>query len=306
MKPDGSETAPPPAVFGTPRCPTVTLVCTSQRVGSVLYVAETKTARVERILRESIGTSRWAPGEKLPPERVLAEELEIGRTALRQVLARLVREGVLEVRDRSAYRIPSNDHEPRVAAKKPAGDLRPWQIHGDRPLYTNRWVTLELVDVEPPGVERFSHHVVRLQHVAIAAVLDDRDRVLMLWRYRFVPDQWGWELPGGIVDPGEDALACAAREVVEETGWRPAELEHVVTYQPMVGMVDSPHEIFVGHGAEYVGEPTDVEEAGRVEWVPLADIPGLMSSGELMGSGTLVALLHVLASRGAGAPTASA
>jgi hypothetical protein len=65
----------------------------------------------------------------------------------------------------------------------------------------------------------------------------------------------------------------------------------------MVGMVDSPHEIFVGNGATLVGEPTDLEEAGHVAWVPLADIPELMARGELMGSGTLVALLHVLASR---------
>lgn len=164
-------------------------------------------------------------------------------------------------------------------------------------MYDNRWVRLDLVDVEPPGVKRFEHHVVRLQHVAITVVLDDQDRVLMLWRYRFVPDRWGWELPGGIVDAGEDARTCAAREVEEETGWRPARLDHVVTYQPMVGMVDSTHEIFVAHGAEHVGEPTDVEEAGRVEWVPLGDIPDLMERGQLMGSGTLVGLLHVLANR---------
>jgi hypothetical protein len=62
-------------------------------------------------------------------------------------------------------------------------------------------------------------------------------------------------------------------------------------------MVDSPHEIFVGHGAEKVGEPTDIEEAGHIEWIPLADIPGLMARGDLMGSGTLVALLHILANR---------
>lgn len=93
-------------------------------------------------------------------------------------------------------------------------------------------------------------------------------------------------------------METALREVVEETGWRPKRVEHVVTYQPMVGMVDSPHEIFVAHGAEKVGEPTDLEEAGHIEWVPLADVPGLMAQGELLGSGTLVALLHILATRG--------
>lgn len=252
-----------------------------------------KTAKVYETLRARLASGEYAPGDKLPSERALVEELGIGRTALRQVLARLVGEGALEVRDRSSYRVPGGS----VSVKAPEG-LEAWRIHGERSVYDNRWVKLELWDVEPPGVKRFEHHVVKLHHVAITAVLDDQDRVLMMWRYRFVPKQWGWELPGGIVDEGEEASATALREVVEETGWRPKSLEHVVTYQPMVGMVDSPHEIFVGHGAEQVGPPTDLEEAGHIEFVPLADIPALMTRGELMGSGTLVALLHILASRG--------
>ncbi|MDX2949159.1 GntR family transcriptional regulator [Streptomyces caniscabiei] len=261
-----------------------------------------KSERVYRTIREWIATGKYSPGSKLPSERALSEELEIGRTALRQVLAKLVAEDVVEVRDRSSYRVP----ERSVTIEAPT-DVEPWQIHGERTLYDNRWVTLNLVDVEPPGVERFEHHVVKLHHVAIAAVVDDRDRVLMMWRYRFVPDAFGWELPGGIVDPGEEPLQTAFREVEEETGWRPSALEHLVTYQPMVGMVDSPHEIFIGRGAKLVGEPTDLEEAGHIAWVPLADIPELMARGELMGSGTLVALLHLLGSRRAGtSPTSAA
>lgn len=260
-----------------------------------------KSERVYRTIREWISTGKYLPGTKLPSERTLSENLDIGRTALRQVLARLVQERVIEVHGRSSYRVP----ERSVTTQAPT-DLEPWQIHGERTLYDNRWVKLSLVDVEPPGVERFEHHLVRLHHVAVAAVLDDQDRVLMLWRYRFVIDSFGWELPGGIVDDGEDAGQAALREVEEETGWRPNSLERVVTYQPMVGMVDSPHEIYVGHGAKHIGDPTDVEESGHVAWVPLADIPGLMERGELMGSGTLVALLHVLASRAAGSSPTTA
>ncbi|MBR8641736.1 GntR family transcriptional regulator [Streptomyces tuirus] len=261
-----------------------------------------KSERVYRTIREWIAEGRYSPSSKLPSERTLSEDLEIGRTALRQVLARLVAEGVVEVHGRSSYRVPDRS----VTTEAPA-DVEPWQIHGERTLYDNRWVKLSLVDVEPPGVDRFEHHVVKLQHVAIAAVIDDQDRVLMMWRYRFVPDAFGWELPGGIVEQEEDPLQTALREVEEETGWRPNALKHVVTYQPMVGMVDSPHDIFVGEGAKLVGEPTDLEEAGHVAWVPLSDIPGLMARGELMGSGTLVALLHVLATRGRGAaPTTAA
>ncbi|HEX5543768.1 MAG TPA: NUDIX hydrolase [Micromonospora sp.] len=177
----------------------------------------------------------------------------------------------------------------------PEDDLPSWRIYGERMIYDNPWVRLALVDVEPPGVQRFEHHVVRLHRAAVAAVLDEQDRVLMLWRYRFVPQRWGWELPGGLVDEGEDAAKTAAREVEEETGWRPTELRHLMSYQPLVGMVDAPHDIFIGRGATWVGDPDDGEEAGRVAWIPLSEIPGLIARDELLGSGTLVALLHVLA-----------
>lgn len=75
---------------------------------------------------------------------------------------------------------------------------------------------------------------------------------------------------GGIVD--EDGATTAAREVREETGWQPAVLDHVLSFQPMVGMVDTPHEIYAGRGAELVGEPTDPEEAARFKWVPKSDV----------------------------------
>ncbi|MGW1332897.1 NUDIX domain-containing protein [Streptomyces rubiginosohelvolus] len=258
-----------------------------------------KTTRVYQAIRGKLASGEYAPGDKIPSERKLTEELEIGRTALRQVLTRLVSEGSLEVRGRSSYLVPS------AKEIKPPQGVEPWKIYGERDIYDNRWVKLQLWDVEPPGVERFEHHVVRLHHVAVTAVIDDQDRVLMMWRYRFVPQQFGWELPGGIVDEGEDPADTALRETVEETGWRPNSLQRVVSYQPMVGMVDSLHEIFVAHGAEKVGEPTDLEEAGQIAWVPLADIPGLMAHGELMGSGTLVALLHILATRSGRGATAS-
>lgn len=81
------------------------------------------------------------------------------------------------------------------------GELRT-KVYGERVVYDNPWVRLALVDIEPPDGHRFEHHVVRIQRVALAVVLNDVDEVLMLWRHRFVDDSWGWELPGEIVDAG--------------------------------------------------------------------------------------------------------
>jgi 8-oxo-dGTP pyrophosphatase MutT (NUDIX family) len=89
----------------------------------------------------------------------------------------------------------------------------------------------------------------------------------------------------------------ATREVLEETGWRPAKVEHLVTFQPMPGMVDTPHVVFLGRDAVRVGDPTDLEEAARVDWVPLEVVPELVAKGQLIGSGSLVGLLYVMANR---------
>lgn len=174
------------------------------------------------------------------------------------------------------------------------------KVFGERTIYDNQWVRLTLMDIEPPDGHRFEYHVVRLGRVAIAAVVNDADEVLMMWRHRFAVDQWGWELPGGIVDAGEDGAAAAVREIEEETGWRPTgEVRHVVSFQPMPGMVDTPHELYALRGAEKVSEPQDAEEAAIIEWVPMAKVLDLINAGEVAGSGSLVALLHLLADRAA-------
>ena len=174
-----------------------------------------------------------------------------------------------------------------------------WIVHGSRPLYESEWIKLYMTDVELPDGQRFEHHTVWMPSAAMTAMLnDDLTHVLLMWRHRFVPDLWNWELPGGLVNEGEEPAETAAREIEEETGYRPRSVEHLVTFEPMIGMVNTPHHVFIARGAERVGEPTEKTEMQRMEWVPLAQVPSLIEQGLVSNSGTLVALLHVLAISG--------
>jgi ADP-ribose pyrophosphatase len=175
-----------------------------------------------------------------------------------------------------------------------------WQTFGERTVYDNRWVRLGLVDVQAPNGERWDYHVAHLSPIAIALIVDEQDRVLMIWRYRFATDQSGYELIGGLVEEGEEPADTAAREAMEETGWRPVgEPEHLIGFEPLPGQVTAPVDAYLWRQAEKVGEPTDTEEVGRIEWVPLSRIPELAKRKELLGSGALVPLLYYVASRGA-------
>lgn len=171
-----------------------------------------------------------------------------------------------------------------------------WRVFGERTVYDSRWVRLGLADVEAPDGHRFEHHVVHLPPVAIAMLVTRDEEVLMLHRHRFAVNAWGYELLGGLVEDGEDPAAAAAREAEEESGWRPAGApEHLIRFEPLPGQVTAPVDVFVWRDAEHVGDPTDTEEAGRIEWVPLARARDLAADGQLLGAGTLVAVLAYLA-----------
>jgi 8-oxo-dGTP pyrophosphatase MutT (NUDIX family) len=167
---------------------------------------------------------------------------------------------------------------------------------GERTLYDNEWVRLTLVDIEPPGGRRFEHHVVHMKPVAIAALVNEHDEVLMLHRHRFATDEWGYELLGGLVEAGEEPAATAVREAVEESGFKPVgEPQHLITFQPLPGMVDAPIDVFLWRKFEKVSEPIDAEEAGELRWVPLANVPRLIATRDVLGAGTIVALLQLIA-----------
>lgn len=173
-----------------------------------------------------------------------------------------------------------------------------WTVFGERSLYDNRWVRLSLVDVEAPNGKRWEHHVVHLGRVAIALLVNERDEVLMLYRYRFAVDRWGYELLGGLVEDGEAPAATARREAEEESGWRPVgDPTHLASFEPMPGMVTAQTDVFLWNGAEHVGEPTDTEEAGRLEWVPLDRVREMVTKHELLGAGTIIAVQSYLLSR---------
>jgi 8-oxo-dGTP pyrophosphatase MutT (NUDIX family) len=167
-----------------------------------------------------------------------------------------------------------------------------WTVHGSRRLYDSPWVGLDLVDVEVPGGDRFEHHVVRAPRPAAGCVVHDPGRgVLLLWRHRFITGTWGWEVPAGGVDRGETPEQACAREVLEETGWRPGPLRALHGYHPSNGLSDQRFELFTAEGATHVGDPTDPAESSRVEWVPVPEVRALVRRGEVQDGLSVTALL---------------
>lgn len=170
-----------------------------------------------------------------------------------------------------------------------------WKVYGERPVYESPWMNVALADVELPDGRRIDHHVLRSGEASGTVVVDPDRGVLLMWRHRFITDTWGWEIPAGRVDDGETPEDAAARETLEETGWQPGPLRHLVSFFPSNGISDQQFHIFGASSAIHVGEPTDATEAERIEWLSLDALRAAIASGDMRDGLSLTACSYALA-----------
>lgn len=170
-----------------------------------------------------------------------------------------------------------------------------WVVQHERDLGRLGRGLLKRVSVELPDGTAFDQFVLELPAAVVVAAVNEANELLMIRRFRFVVDRWLWELPGGYVEEGEELVAAARRELEEETGWTSATVEHLVTFEPMVGTASAPNFVYVAHDCVLTDGPVDVNEASEVRWIPLDEAASLIGRGEILGSASVVAIAQLLA-----------
>ncbi len=177
-----------------------------------------------------------------------------------------------------------------------------WITHSTlREVYSSWWMTLRIDDVELPDGSRTQHEVIRGPDAAGMVVLDPNRGVLMIWRHRFLPDTWGWEIPAGAIDTGESPKAAARRECLEETGWAVSgAVRHLSSHHPSVGLVNQTFHVFETSSADYVGSPSDLNEAAEVDWRPLEAVADDIRSGTISDAFSMLGVTLAMARAGYG------
>ncbi|WP_374424068.1 NUDIX hydrolase [Paracoccus sp. (in: a-proteobacteria)] len=111
---------------------------------------------------------------------------------------------------------------------------------------------------------------------ALAVVLDATAARVLLVQRRNPPDAGLWGFPGGHVEPGETALAAAARELFEETGvtGRPrAYIDNIDVIERGADGALRFHFLLAAVLCDYVsGTPIAADDARDAAWVPVADV----------------------------------
>jgi ADP-ribose pyrophosphatase len=154
-------------------------------------------------------------------------------------------------------------------------------------------------------------YVARARGIRAAVILAVEDgHVLLVEQYRVPLGRACLELPAGLIGDddslaGEDALATAARELEEETGWRAAQVEDCGEFWSSPGMVSESFTLVRASGLTQVGAGggTDHENI-TVHRIALANLPAFVAARRAAGTAVDVKLLALLGGSLAGGEAA--
>jgi ADP-ribose pyrophosphatase len=125
--------------------------------------------------------------------------------------------------------------------------------------------------------------------VAILALLDN-GKLIMERQFRYAAQREFIEIPAGKIDPGEDILLTAQRELLEETGYVAREWIHLTTAWPCIGYADERLEYFLARGLTHQGSQLDDGEFLEVFELGLDDAIDWVRQGKINDSKTIVGL----------------
>jgi ADP-ribose pyrophosphatase len=154
------------------------------------------------------------------------------------------------------------------------------------------WVTTDHV-IEPSGI-RGRRDIVRHTGSVVILAVDDsgsEPRVLLVRQYRHAAGQFLWELCAGRIDHGENELAAAKRELLEETGYSARRWKRVLRFYASPGFVAETMVIYHATGLKKGIAQPEEDEAIETRLFPLNRAVNLVMTGKIMDAKTICGLL---------------
>jgi ADP-ribose pyrophosphatase len=164
----------------------------------------------------------------------------------------------------------------------PSGDehLREERISGED-IYGGIFLNMKRDKVSlPDGQETIREYLTHPGAVAILALLDD-GRVLLERQYRYPISKACIEIPAGKLDPNEDPLLCAQRELAEETGYTANKWSYIRRIHPVISYSTEFIDIYLAENLVPGARHLDEEEFLDVFAAPLEQLIAWVEDGEI-------------------------
>jgi ADP-ribose pyrophosphatase len=147
-----------------------------------------------------------------------------------------------------------------------------------------------------PGGKNSERDVIRHNGSVVILALDSSKRKKNPWivierQYRHAANQYLWELPAGKLDPGEEPVVGAQRELEEETGYRAKKWKPLVEYYASPGFLGESMKVFVAEGLIAGDAHPEDDEQIEFRLVRLSDVLKMIEKGLILDGKTLTSVL---------------
>ncbi|MFC1978716.1 NUDIX hydrolase [Chloroflexota bacterium] len=161
-------------------------------------------------------------------------------------------------------------------------------------IYKGRIFNLRDDTVKLPNGRTTQREIIEHNDVVAIVALDESDNALLVKQYRKPVEKTLLEIPAGGVEPGEDPNASALREMQEETGYLPKQLNKIGGVYASPGYCTEFLHLYLA--TDLVPDKLSADDDEHIELVrvPLSEIPQLISSGEICDAKSVAALLTII------------
>lgn len=142
----------------------------------------------------------------------------------------------------------------------------------------------------PDGNESSREYIVHPGAAVILPLFGNGD-VLLERQHRYPLRRDFLELPAGKFDPDESELACAQRELQEETGYVARKWRQLPTFYPCIGYANERLVYFLAEDLVFSGESKDADEFLEILRVPFAEALAMVGDGRIDEAKTVMGLL---------------
>ena len=131
-----------------------------------------------------------------------------------------------------------------------------------------------------------------IEHPGAAAIIPflDDNRIVLLKQYRHALKKVIWEIPAGTLDPQEEIISCAKRELIEETGYSASGWQKLGEITPVPGYSDERIHIYLATELQPAEQHLDADEVIQVQEVEFKDALEMIGKGIIQDAKSIVGL----------------